>query len=222
MYDRGNIKQLIEPHQIVPPKDYISSAVNLPAPDEIPNLDMEVTNYHKPALGTFHGKFLIVSHRIDSCPSAGDVAQVDRRIALINSNNVQDRCNLEMCTTLEGDIVDSFLDMALNTWAIPFSPPLPCLTEPPVKASRFDFGDASRHILAKADLKSAKETAVMNLASYTKKGPVGRGPLRTLLWPEGGKLSAITARLSTPDPALRTGPDAATQIQRCNPTRKQH
>jgi phosphatidylserine/phosphatidylglycerophosphate/cardiolipin synthase-like enzyme len=54
---------------------YTGAAVQLPHPDEIPNIDMQVINYHHPILGTFHAKYLVV----------------DRRIAVLCSNNIQVR-----------------------------------------------------------------------------------------------------------------------------------
>jgi phosphatidylserine/phosphatidylglycerophosphate/cardiolipin synthase-like enzyme len=57
----------------------------------MPNIDLAVVNFHRPPLGTFHCKFMVV----------------DRRIATVSSNNIQDNDNLEMMTHLEGPIVDS-------------------------------------------------------------------------------------------------------------------
>ena len=45
----------------------------MPHPDELPHIDIEVVNYHKPVFGTFHSKYMVV----------------DRRIAIIQSNNIQ-------------------------------------------------------------------------------------------------------------------------------------
>jgi phosphatidylserine/phosphatidylglycerophosphate/cardiolipin synthase-like enzyme len=64
LYDRGSAKQLFEPHYLVPEKEYTGKAVGLPAPHEIPNVDMQVMNYHNPVLGTFHSKFMVVDRRI--------------------------------------------------------------------------------------------------------------------------------------------------------------
>lgn len=114
MYDRGNIKQVINNHQIMSVAQYTSDAVKLPSPADIPNIDLEVQNYHRPALGTFHSKFMVV----------------DRRLAIVQSNNIQDNDNLEMMTQLEGPIVDSFYDTALIAWYIHLQPPLPCLAKP--------------------------------------------------------------------------------------------
>ena len=50
---------------------------------------------------------------------------VDRKIAVIESNNTEDNDNVEMMTHLEGPIVDSIYDTALITWGNAFSPPLP-------------------------------------------------------------------------------------------------
>ncbi len=57
----------------------------------MPNVDLDVVNFHRPPLGTFHSKFMIV----------------DRQIATVSSNNIQDNDNLEMMTHIEGLIVDS-------------------------------------------------------------------------------------------------------------------
>lgn len=73
IYDRGNIKQLAGPHQLQTPKEWTAEKVQLPAPEEVPHLDMQVTNYHRPMLGTFHSKFIVV----------------DRQVACVASNNLQ-------------------------------------------------------------------------------------------------------------------------------------
>jgi hypothetical protein len=81
-------------------------------------------------LGTFHAKFLIV----------------DRKVALLNSNNIQgghslveaneyahsesDRPNLELMSHLEGPVVDAFYEIALHSWYNQLSPPLPCMNTP--------------------------------------------------------------------------------------------
>lgn len=57
----------------------------------MPNVDLAIVNFHRPPLGTFHSKFMIV----------------DRQIATVSSNNIQDNDNLEMMTHIEGPIVDS-------------------------------------------------------------------------------------------------------------------
>ncbi|KAF2623730.1 phospholipase D/nuclease [Macroventuria anomochaeta] len=111
MYDRGNIKQVIDNHQMMSPKQYTAKAVRLPAPEEIPHIDMEVQSYHRPMLGTFHSKFMVV----------------DRRMAVVQSNNIQDNDNLEMMTHIEGEIVNSIYDTALISWARHLNPPLPSL-----------------------------------------------------------------------------------------------
>lgn len=112
LYDRGDIKQVVDHHQSVDPKRFSdpNGAVRLPHPDDIPNVSLEVINYHRLPLGTFHAKFMIV----------------DRNIAIVQSNNIQDNDNLEMMTQFEGPIVDSLWDMALITWHNPLQPPLPC------------------------------------------------------------------------------------------------
>jgi phosphatidylserine/phosphatidylglycerophosphate/cardiolipin synthase-like enzyme len=117
IYDRGSPKQLVEPHYVVPVKEYTGPKVGLPAPEEIPNIDMQVMNYHHPLLGTFHSKYMIV----------------DRKMAVIQSNNIQSNDNLEMMTHLEGPIVDSMYDMALLSWHKRLEPPLPSYNHPAAK-----------------------------------------------------------------------------------------
>ena len=114
LYDRGSPKQLYEPHYIVSSKEFTGTNINLPHPSEIPNIDMQVMNFHTPLLGTFHAKYVLV----------------DRKIALLQSNNIQDNDNLEMLTHLEGPIVDSLYDMALISWHKKLDPPLPSYSTP--------------------------------------------------------------------------------------------
>ncbi|KAJ9118674.1 hypothetical protein QFC22_003894 [Naganishia vaughanmartiniae] len=122
IYDRGSFEQLWNAHASVKPKDMV--ALKIPLPDEIPGIDLQVINFHRVLLGTFHAKFLIV----------------DRKVALINSNNIQDRPNLEMMTHLEGPIVDSFYETALHSWYNRLEPILPCVGtayQPPSGGYRF-------------------------------------------------------------------------------------
>ena len=82
VYDRGNPSQVVSPHQPVDVKTYTGAKVKLPAPDEIPGVDLEVQNYHVPPVGTFHAKYMVV----------------DRKVALLSSNNIQDRVRPTGCT----------------------------------------------------------------------------------------------------------------------------
>lgn len=63
---------------------------------------------------------------------------IDRRVACVSSNNIQDRVNLEMNLHLEGPIVDAFYDMALLSWAEPMDPPLPLLVNPKTRVEQND------------------------------------------------------------------------------------
>ena len=114
MWDRGpqTLADLFRLRKVVPQSAWKTNG--LPTAEEIPNLAMEVLNYHRPIMGTFHAKLLLV----------------DRQVALINSNNIQDRPNLESCSRYEGDIVNAIYDMALISWGNRMDPPLPCLTKP--------------------------------------------------------------------------------------------
>ncbi|KAK3352582.1 hypothetical protein B0T25DRAFT_606549 [Lasiosphaeria hispida] len=114
IYDRGSPKQLLEPHYIVSEKEYTGKNVNVPHPSEIPNIDLQVMNFHTPLMGTFHSKYMVV----------------DRKIGLLQSNNIQDNDNLEMMIHLEGPIVDSLYDVALLSWHKQLDPPLPSHNTP--------------------------------------------------------------------------------------------
>lgn len=65
--------QVFDNHQPVSPEEYTGKNVRLPSPNEIPHIDLQVVNYHRPIFGTFHSKFMVV----------------DRRIAILSSNNIQ-------------------------------------------------------------------------------------------------------------------------------------
>ena len=82
MYDRGTPTQVVSPHQAVDAKTYTGEKVKLPAPEDIPGILLQVQNYHDPPVGTFHSKYMVV----------------DRQVAILNSNNIQDRVNVEMMT----------------------------------------------------------------------------------------------------------------------------
>jgi hypothetical protein len=73
MYDRGNMKQVLENHQPVTSKEYTGEKIKLPSIEEIPNIDLQIINYHRPPLGTFHSKFMVV----------------DRTYGVVCSNNIQ-------------------------------------------------------------------------------------------------------------------------------------
>jgi phosphatidylserine/phosphatidylglycerophosphate/cardiolipin synthase-like enzyme len=73
MYDRGNPKQAIHNHQHVAPSEYSTGKVCIPGPEEIPNIDLQVINFHRPTFGTFHSKFMVV----------------DRKYGVVSSNNIQ-------------------------------------------------------------------------------------------------------------------------------------
>ncbi|KAG4025551.1 hypothetical protein MFRU_055g00240 [Monilinia fructicola] len=127
-YDRGSPKQLLDNHYLVPEKEYLGKAVALPTAAEIPNLDLQVMNYHRPMLGTFHCKYMVV----------------DRKFAVLQSNNIQDNDNMEMMTHLEGPIVDSLYDMALISWHKKFDPPLPSYDSPAAQGGLSSF-ENKRH-----------------------------------------------------------------------------
>lgn len=149
MWDRGPqvLADLFRCRKPVPPSMWESNG--LPTENEIPNLSMEILNYHRPLMGTFHAKLLLV----------------DRQVALINSNNIQDRPNVEACTRLEGDIVNSIYDHALISWGETLKPPLPCLGTPAPKEpspSAFIQGE-------EGNLPIMTEERLRNLAEQARK-----------------------------------------------------
>ncbi|KAL4808296.1 hypothetical protein BDV18DRAFT_98068 [Aspergillus unguis] len=127
LYDRGDPRQVWDNHLNVNEKKYASGKVCLPPSEEIPHLDMQVINYHRPIFGTFHAKFMII----------------DRRVAVLQSNNIQDNDNLEMMIRVEGSIVDSLYDTALISWGKALEPPLPMLGSPAATAPVSGFVQAN-------------------------------------------------------------------------------
>ncbi|THG96576.1 hypothetical protein EW145_g7754 [Phellinidium pouzarii] len=128
IYDRGTPKQALHNHVRVPPDAW--AELGLPRAEELGGIRFEVVNYHRPPLGTFHAKYLVV----------------DRAVACLNSNNIQDRPNVEMMIHFEGPIVDSFYDVALFSWANALDPPLPLLAKPPVHTDDYKFGWDNAHL----------------------------------------------------------------------------
>ncbi|KAJ5218783.1 uncharacterized protein N7498_000882, partial [Penicillium cinerascens] len=114
VYDRGDPRQVLENRLTVHEDQYTGEKVKLPHPSEIPNVDLQVINFHRPVFGTFHSKFTVI----------------DRKIALLQSSNIQDNDNLEMLSHIEGPIVDGFYDSALLSWGKSLDPPLPLLNTP--------------------------------------------------------------------------------------------
>lgn len=127
IYDRGNLKQILNNHQKVSVKEFTGEAVRLPHPDEVPGIDMEVVNFHRPALGTFHSKFMVV----------------DRKYGVLSSNNIQDNDNVEMMVSLEGPIVDSLYDVCLVSWHNSLEPPLPSHNTPAAQGGLPTLSDQS-------------------------------------------------------------------------------
>jgi len=124
---------------------------DIPLPEDIPHLSLEVINYHRLIMGTFHAKFMIV----------------DRRLALLNSNNIQDRPNLEMMSHFQGDIVNSFYDTFLISWWVPFELNLACLQDPAPMHGPFSFGlHHPRLFPMKEPLKQAIARARLRLQSH--------------------------------------------------------
>jgi hypothetical protein len=136
-------------HTILPPSKW--GHWNIPTSDELPFVSVEVSYYHRIIMGAFHSKFLVV----------------DRKIALLNSNNIYDQPNLEMMVHYEGDIVNSFYDTFLISWSIPFQPDLVCLREEAPVYQDFHFGTESTTITSiKGSLQQAGAQTQLQLQPY--------------------------------------------------------
>ena len=149
MIDHPTKENILHFHSLLPTSKWPD--YDIPLPEEIPHLSLEVNNYHRIIMGTFHSKFMVV----------------DRRIALLNSNNIQDRPNLEMMSHFEGDIVNSFYDTFLISWWLPFQPNLVCLQDPAPVNDQFAFGlDHTTFFSVKRPLKEAIARARLRLQSH--------------------------------------------------------
>ncbi|KAF2200692.1 IQ calmodulin-binding motif protein [Delitschia confertaspora ATCC 74209] len=186
MYDRGELKQFVDNHQIVTEKQYTAASIKLPSPHEVPFIHLEVQNYHRPVLGTFHAKFMVV----------------DRRIAVVQSNNIQDNDNLEMMTHLEGPIVDSIYDTALLAWEKALHPPLPCLSDPASEAALPE--EKGRQFRRKlSDAGNAAELLPLHAAGDPHYDPDIVSEIRrmqSVLSPRDNetRMNAVTRHLNTP------------------------
>ncbi|KAI0392130.1 hypothetical protein F5Y17DRAFT_460189 [Xylariaceae sp. FL0594] len=163
IYDRGNPRQIVDPHHCVQESEYTSSHVNLPPAKEISGVDLQVINYHQPVLGTFHAKYMVV----------------DRKIGIVQSNNIQDNDNLEMMVQFEGQIVQSLYDMALLSWHKKLDPPLPFLSMPAENMSKWSAGaagtsvDDSWELLFSPDGRIKGHSAVVDPAKMKARKPYG-------------------------------------------------
>ncbi|KAI9897785.1 hypothetical protein N3K66_007641 [Trichothecium roseum] len=140
MFDQAGAAHAVESHQLIKPSAYASKSIQLPAPEEVPNIDIELISMHNMMLGTLHAKFCIV----------------DRKIAALMSNNIEDNENMEMMTHLEGPIVDSLYDTALIAWKHALHPSPPSFSNPESSAP----GDTS--------------TEPVHEPLYTERGPAAR------------------------------------------------
>ncbi|KAK0545576.1 hypothetical protein OC846_004897 [Tilletia horrida] len=199
MWDRGpqTLADLFRLRKPVPPSMWKTNG--LPAQDEIPYLSVEILNYHRPLMGTFHAKLLIV----------------DRQVALLNSNNIQDRPNLEACTRLEGDIVNSVYDHALISWGNRLNPPLPCLSvpapkNPPESAFSADENSTLPSLttegLKEKSLAARKQLLLEDEQSEQEKLEVPTSPLTRL-----GRRDSFPTSLSPVDPTSPANTHAEVQ-----------
>lgn len=118
---------------------------------------------------------------------------VDRKVALVNSNNIQDRANMEMMVHLEGPIVDGFYDMALISWFRPMHPRLPLLNQPFKKPEGgYKFGMDNEH--ASIHLLDGKKGAEL-YHKLRNQEPPSDAPLHGKIF-ISGRYQTITEHLS--------------------------
>ena len=158
IFDKASPKMIMNHHQKLPVDVYSGKKVGLPKPEEVPNVDLEVSSLHVPLMGTLHAKFLVV----------------DRQVGVVESNNMEDDTNMEMMTHLEGPIVDSLYDCFLITWGCTFDPPLPTLNSP---ARHGGFGEALERPLypTRSDTRTQQEIADEGTAAKPHLAPLMPG-----------------------------------------------
>lgn len=146
MWDRGprKLADLFRKRKSVNGREWEDNG--LPLPTEVPQLKIEILNYHRPLMGTFHAKLLLI----------------DRRIALLNSINIQDRPNLESCVHLEGDIVNAVYDHAVISWGNAFQVPLPCINSPAPDSPATNFENRNTPETQEAVSKHARRELAEN------------------------------------------------------------
>jgi hypothetical protein len=125
--DAANIRNVVQSRFEKKPSAWAKMGI---PHDRLDNIDLDLMNYHIAPLGTFHSKFAVI----------------DRQIALVNSNNINIRSNVEMMCQYEGDIVNSLYDTFVISWGKKMDPPLPCISTPAVAQREFFFGDRKAYL----------------------------------------------------------------------------
>ncbi|KAH8694364.1 hypothetical protein BGZ61DRAFT_451842 [Ilyonectria robusta] len=202
MYDKASPANALNPHQTVHPQTYSSKSIDLPLPEEIPHLDLEVVSLHRLVLGTLHAKFCIV----------------DRKMATIMSNNMEDNDNMEMMVHLEGPIVDSIYDTALITWSNTLHPQLACRDAPAAEGGLAMSDGHPDHVSSRSQAEIAADGEQAALPEHTPDHPHYDsdldGEMRRVqscysTKPGETRLQAVNARLNqaAKNPVEPTGPE---------------
>ncbi|KAK6529373.1 hypothetical protein TWF281_008549 [Arthrobotrys megalospora] len=152
LYDRGNLKQMLKHHINVDEKEYNDEKIQIPKAEEVQGITLQVVNFHIPPVGTFHAKWMVV----------------DGKIAVLNSNNIQDVANLEMMCHYEGAIVDSFYDSAMISWNNALKPSLGVHIPFDEDKSRRHFGFSDNRTIAKTIGDSVSQRTKEFRARYLK------------------------------------------------------
>lgn len=138
LMDAASLRNAVQSRYARPPESW--SDISLPEASEIPCLDMEVLNYHVAPLGTFHSKFAVF----------------DRKVALVNSCNINLRSNVEMMTRFEGAVVNSLYDTFLISWGNKLPTRLPCLATPALSRRQFAFAHDEQEAVVKTNFDNQK------------------------------------------------------------------
>ena len=100
LFLRFSLRHIYTPRVEMGEDEWSGSWVGLPRRSQIPNVDLRVIKYHNIPMGTFHPKLLVV----------------DRKVACLNSCNIQDNANFEMMCHFEGGVVENVVDYFRASW----------------------------------------------------------------------------------------------------------
>ena len=95
--DNGNIKNIFKTNRVIDNEGMAALGFHGLNLDDH---DILMRSIHLPIFGTIHCKFMVI----------------DREIAILSSNNIQDRPNIELGIQLRGSAVCGFIDMFRKLW----------------------------------------------------------------------------------------------------------
>lgn len=90
----------------------------------------------------------------------------DRQVALVNSNNINLRSNVEMMTRFEGDVVNSLYDTFVISWHTKLATPLPNIDKPTPARRDFIFGHDEHESQARESFDHNSSSNAQDNVSY--------------------------------------------------------